>query len=81
MIFLSPVLYGKAHDAVGIGDVELVADQRHSERLTQIFQEHAVLVGDAVTIRVAQDRNSVGVLRDRTRAAHHHVLRDCARAP
>ena len=69
VILVSPSLVGKAHDRVGIGDIELVADQRHAERRVQAFEEDASGLGDAVAVGVAQQRDAVGARRRRRRRA------------
>ena len=50
---------GEGDHAIGVADVERVAQQRHAERLVQPFQEHLPDFGDAVAIRVAQQRDAV----------------------
>jgi hypothetical protein len=44
------ILVGKAHDRVGVGDVEMLAHQRHSERRIQTAQEDDAHVHDAVPV-------------------------------
>ena len=41
---------GEGHHAVGVADIERVAQQRHAERLVQSLHEHFALFGDAVAI-------------------------------
>ncbi len=45
---------GKRNYAIGVADVEGIAQQRHAERLVQPFHKHVVDLGDAIAIRVAQ---------------------------
>ena len=53
------LLVGIANDRIGIGDVEIVADQRHAERRVEMIEEHALHFGLAVPVRVAQQRDAV----------------------
>ena len=62
---------GKAQNRVGAGDVQIVADERHSERRIESLQEHRPRVRDAGTAGVAQQRDSIRARDARTRAAHH----------
>ena len=52
---------GIAHDGVGVGDIEIVADQRHAERRIQMIEEDGAHVGHAVAIGVAQQRDAVAL--------------------
>ena len=47
---------GKAKQGIGVGDVEVVADQRHAEGRRQPGQEDGSGLGDAVAIGVAQQQ-------------------------
>ena len=60
------VLVGKAHNAIGIGHVELVADERHAEGLAQAFEKHRLHVGNPVAVCVAQQSYAIGVLGNGT---------------
>ncbi len=50
---------GEDHHAIGVADVEFVAQQRHAEGLVQPLHEHLLDFGDAIAIRVAQQRDAV----------------------
>ena len=50
---------GEGDHAVGVADIERVAQQRHAERLVQPLQENLARFGHAVAIRVAQQRDAV----------------------
>ena len=50
---------GKAQQGVGVGDVEVVADQRHAEGRMEPRQEHAARLGHAVAVGVAQQRDAI----------------------
>ena len=60
LILVSPVVIGEFHDRIGIGDVEILADQHHAERRIQPAEEDAARLGDAVAVGVAQQRDAVG---------------------
>ena len=55
----------ETHDAIGVGNVELVADERHAERLVQVFEEGLTDLGRAISVSVTQQRESVGAHPDR----------------
>ena len=54
-----PVRIGEAHDRVGIGDVEVVADKRHAERRVEVFEENGSRFRNAIAVGVAQERDAV----------------------
>ena len=54
-----PLRIGEAHDRVGIGDVEVVADERHAERRIEVFEENGSRFRNAIAVGVAQKRNAV----------------------
>ena len=54
------------HDRVAVGDVKLVADERHAERRHQIGQKHRANFRDAVAVHIAQQHDAI---RARHRAA------------
>src|SRR5450755_4028031 len=56
-----PILIGIADDGVGVGDIKLIADQRHAERRIEVVQEDGSF-GNAITISVAQQRDAVSAL-------------------
>ena len=60
-------LVGKAHDRIGVGDIEFVADERHAEGRIQSGQKHGSRVRDAVAVGVAQQRDAVGAGNGRRR--------------
>ena len=49
-----------AHERVGVGDVERVAQQRHAVRRMQTRHEHAARFRDAIAITVTQQRDAIG---------------------
>ncbi len=63
----------EGHHAVGVADIEGVAEQRHAERLVQSLHEDALLLRDAVAINVAQQRDAVGAFAQRRRAPHRRL--------
>ena len=69
---------GKADHGVGVGDVELVADQRHAERRAEMVGEHRRRLRRAVWTQAAQQRDAVGARRAGTgtlhQLAHDHAL-------
>ena len=67
LMAVSPSRVGNAHDRVGVGDVERVADERHAERRVAVLSRNGRLhLGDAVAVGVAQQRDAI---RARHRAA------------
>jgi len=54
-----PRHYGKRHHAVGVADVERVAEQRHAERLVQSLHEGFTRFGDAIAIPSRKQRDAV----------------------
>ncbi len=76
-----PVLVGKAHDAVRVGDVERALDQRHAEGRMEPVEEDRPRLGRAVAIRVAQEGDPVGARHAGAGPAHdqpHHEAPDPA---
>ena len=74
---------GEGHDAVGVADIEGVAEQRHAEGLVQAIEECFAEFGDAVAVGIAQERDAVGAVADRGGALHraqHGVVEDRADA-
>ncbi|SOZ09699.1 protein of unknown function (plasmid) [Cupriavidus taiwanensis] len=67
------VLVREAQQRVGGGHIEVIADQRHAERRIHVLQEHRALVGNAVAVAVAQQRDAVGAGRAGAGALHHHL--------
>ncbi|MNU93079.1 hypothetical protein D3C71_830110 [compost metagenome] len=61
---------GHLHERVGVGDEELVADQRHAVGRCQVRQEHLLHLGQAVAVGVAQQGDAVGAGHAGARAAH-----------
>ncbi|CAN6484249.1 unnamed protein product [Victoria cruziana] len=51
---------GPAQQRIGVGDVEVLADQGHAQWRVEAFGEDEALVGNAVAIGVAQQRDAVG---------------------
>jgi len=72
------VAIGKAQQRIGVGDVEVVADERHAERRGEALEEHRAGLGHAVAIGIAQQGDAVGAGHARA-GAPHHQLRDPAR--
>ena len=50
---------GIPNDRIGIGDIEVVADQDHAEGRVEVIEEDALRLGLAVAIGVAQQRYAV----------------------
>ena len=71
----------KGDHAVGVADIEGVADQRHAERLAQPFHENPASFGDAVAVGVAQQRDAVGADAERRGAPHRRLHRIVEHAP
>ena len=70
---------GKGHHAVGVADVEGVADERHAEGLVLAVQKHLSGFRHAVAIGVAQQRDAVGAHPHGVGASHrgdHGVVED-----
>ena len=68
---------GKGHQSIGVADVERVTDQRHAERLVQVFQERLLDFGHAIAIGVAQQSDPIRALPHRGCPAHrrrHRVV-------
>ena len=65
---------GEGHHAVGVADIERVAQQRHAERLVQSLHENLALFGDAVAIGVAQQRDAVGAVAKGGGAPHRACI-------
>ena len=61
--------------AVGVADIERVAEQRHAERLVQSLHENFALFGDAVAIRVAQQRDAVRADAEGCGTSHRRLHR------
>ena len=66
---------GEGYDAVGVADIEGVAEQRHAERLAQSLHENFALFGDAVAIDIAQQRDAVGAFAERPCTPHRCLHR------
>ena len=50
---------GEGDHAIGVADVERIAQQRHAERLVQALKKHLSSFGHAVAVRVAQQGDAV----------------------
>ena len=57
-----PFLIGIAHDGIGVRNVEIIADQCDAERRIEVVQEDGSLIGNAIAIGVAQQRDAVSAL-------------------
>ena len=64
---------GEAHHAVGVGDIEVVADQRHAEGRIEPLEQSAAHLRDTVAVGVAQQGNAVGAGHAGAGARHHLV--------
>ncbi len=51
-----------AQHCVGVGDVDVIAQKQHAERLVQLFLEHMRFIHVAVAIAVAQQGDPVDAL-------------------
>ena len=71
----------EGHHAVGVADIERVAQQRHAERLVQSLHENLARFGDAVAIGVAQQRDAVGADAKRGGTPHRRLHRIAEHAP
>ena len=65
-----PRLVRELHDRIGVGHVQVAADQRHAERRVQALQESRPGFGHPVAVGVAQQRNAVGTRRACAGSAH-----------
>ena len=73
---------GEGQHAVGVADVEGVAEQRHAEGLVEVLEQGVALLGHAVAVGIAQQRDAVGALAERGGAAHggaHRMVEQRAR--
>ena len=74
-------LIRKAHQRVGVGDVEVAAHQRHAEGRAQPVEEHAAGLDDAVAVGIAQQGYAIGARPGGAGALHqelHHPAFDAA---
>ncbi|MCY1296968.1 hypothetical protein D9M70_463860 [compost metagenome] len=61
LVDLGGALYiGKAHQGIGVGDVEVLAHQHHAEGGVETLEEGAAQVGHAIAIDVPQQGDTVG---------------------
>ena len=74
------VLIGEADDSVGIGDIEIVADQRHAERRMEVLQKNRPRLRGPIAILIAQQGDAVGAL-DAGAGASHDMLHEPAAKP
>ena len=66
---------GKAHQRIGVGDVEVIANQRHAERRIEALQENLPHLGRAIAVCIAQQRDAIGA-GYRGASAFHHLAHD-----
>ena len=71
----------EGHHAVGVADIECVAQQRHAERLVQSLHENFALFGDAVAIGVAQQRDAVRADAEGGGTSHRRLHRVAEHVP
>src|SRR5690348_5242379 len=57
-----PFLIGIADDRVGVRYIEIIANQSDAKGRIEMVQEDGPYVGNAVTIRIAQQRDAVSAL-------------------
>ncbi len=72
-------LIGKADHGIRIGDIKIIADQRHAKRRVQVRKEHRADFCLAIAIRIAQQRDAIGRRHAATGPAHdffHHPRPD-----
>ncbi|MNP16441.1 hypothetical protein D3C76_1088330 [compost metagenome] len=69
--FSSPGLVTKAHEPIGVGYIEIVADQGHAKRRIEVFNKGGTDFGHAVMVTVAQQADAVGAGHAGTGATHH----------
>ena len=60
----------KAQQPVGVGDVQVIADQGHAKGRIEVFQEYRAGFGDAIVVAVAQQRDAVRAWHRGAGAAH-----------
>ena len=77
------LIIGIAHDRVGIGNVEIRADQRHAEWGGQVVEEDAARIRLAVALGVAQQGDAIAFPRftSRSHPGFHHAHDDVFRPP
>jgi hypothetical protein len=63
-------LVRKLHDGIGVGDVKIIADQRHAERRVQSRQELGLHLRDAVAVGITQQGDAIGRRHYRARLLH-----------
>ncbi len=71
----------EAYDCIGVGDVEIAADQRHAERRIQVLQECRLGFCDPISVGVAQQHDLVRALAPCTGTRHdeaRHPTREAA---
>ncbi len=83
-----PFGVGISDDRIGIGDIEIVADQRDAERRVEMVEEDALRIRHAVAIAVTQQRDAVtrpGIVaaggRPGLDESHDELLRPLDRSP
>jgi hypothetical protein len=57
-----PFLIGIADDGVGVGDIKIIANQSDAKGRIEVIQEDGSLIGNAIAIGVAQQRDAVSAL-------------------
>ena len=62
-----------AHQRVGVGDIQRIADQGHAEWRGQVFQECGLEFGHAIAVGVAQQTDAVGTGHAATGLLHHRA--------
>jgi hypothetical protein len=70
---------GEGHHAVGVADIEGIAQQRHAERLSLPFEKGVAHFGHAIAVGIAQQRDPVRADAGGGRALHradHRVVED-----
>ena len=65
----------ETEDRIGIGDIEIGADERHSEWRVESSDEGRSHIGDAVIVRIAQKHDTVSA-RDRRTGLLHEKLHE-----
>jgi len=68
-----PRFIGEAHQRIGIGDIQIIADQRHAERRVKAFKEGGLQIGYAIPVGIAQQSDAVSTVHAGTGAGHDDV--------
>ncbi len=73
-MLVAPGGVGELHDRIGVGDVQIVADERHAERRIETGEKRTLELRDAIAVRIAQQRDAIGRRHGRAGLGHHLLL-------